>query len=228
MLDVAFGELPRRRAQEVLPGEVRPGEQKRQRVLQLIAEAERTARLGVARPRPDAAAQGLIEQPPVHHHVERIVRRLHLDPAQNLVPASESAIASDLGGGDRAMPGDESTSVRRVVALSEQDDEPARLARRELEVDRERRAGIEAGAEVSREVGQGERRRRGEGTVATQKRGAVAARPVRQLARRQEGHPPGELAAEGIPRQHPAGLAVELGDHLPVLVREGGPSAHSQ
>ena len=54
-------------------------EKQRHHVLQLIAEAERAARLVIAGARPDAARQRLIEQPAVHQHVERIVRRAHLD-----------------------------------------------------------------------------------------------------------------------------------------------------
>ena len=63
------------RAQDVLARDLRRGMQQRQHVLQLIAEAVGAAGLVIAGAAPDAAGQRLIHQPPVHHRVERIVRR---------------------------------------------------------------------------------------------------------------------------------------------------------
>ena len=86
VLHVAFDELPAGGAQQVLARQVRPRQQQRHHVLQLIAEAEGAARLVVAGARPEPAADGLIEQPAVHQHVERIVRRAHLDRVERAVP----------------------------------------------------------------------------------------------------------------------------------------------
>ena len=100
VLHVAFDELPAGGAQQMC-SRARSGRAKRQRhhVLQLIAEAERAARLVVAGARPQPAAHVLIEQPAVHQHVERIVRRAHLDraravPSQTPAPRASAAVGS--------------------------------------------------------------------------------------------------------------------------------------
>src|SRR5208283_2070193 len=65
MLDIAFDELSRSGAQEMLAGQVGPRCRERHAVLQLIAEAIGAAGLIESGPRPDAAAQRLVEQPAV-------------------------------------------------------------------------------------------------------------------------------------------------------------------
>ena len=57
VLHVALDELPRRGAQQLLAQHLRPGEDEREHVLQLIAEAERAARLIERRPSPHAARE---------------------------------------------------------------------------------------------------------------------------------------------------------------------------
>ena len=57
MLHVAFGELPRRRAQQMLARQQRLRRRERHAVLQLIAKAIGAARLVESGPRPEAAAQ---------------------------------------------------------------------------------------------------------------------------------------------------------------------------
>ena len=71
MLHVAFPELPGGGAQQVLAGERRFGVHQRHRVLQLVAETIGSAGLIESRPPPEPAAQCLIEQPAVRHHVHR-------------------------------------------------------------------------------------------------------------------------------------------------------------
>jgi hypothetical protein len=70
MLNVALDELPAGGSEQMRPGELGPRQQHRHHVLQLIAEAEGSARLVVARPRPQTAADVLVNEPPVHQHVE--------------------------------------------------------------------------------------------------------------------------------------------------------------
>jgi hypothetical protein len=99
VLHVAFDELPAGGPQQVRARQIRPREGQRQDVLQLIAEAEGAAGLVVPGPRPHAAAHGLIEQPPIHQHVEGIVGRPHLDRTERLLP-----VRLDLGeGGHRGV-----------------------------------------------------------------------------------------------------------------------------
>ena len=65
MLDVAFFELAGRAEQQVLAHQVGLGVDEGHDVLQLIAEAEGAAGLVEAAARPDAAGEGLIQQPAV-------------------------------------------------------------------------------------------------------------------------------------------------------------------
>ena len=107
-----------------------PRVEQRQHVLQLIAEAERAARLVRAAARPDAAAQRLVEQPAIDDQVERIVWRLHLHGAERLVPELRRAC-------QRARRPRRATSTaprarRRAVAsraLAEDERDLPRLAR---------------------------------------------------------------------------------------------------
>ena len=64
----------------------RLGMDQRHGVLQLVAEAEGAARLVVAAARPQAAGQGLVEQPAVGQHIERRIGGFHLHRAQRAVP----------------------------------------------------------------------------------------------------------------------------------------------
>ena len=66
--------------------ELRRRVEERQRILQLVAEAERSARLVERGSAPDPAGQRLVEQPVIHHEVERAVGRLHLQVAVQFLP----------------------------------------------------------------------------------------------------------------------------------------------
>jgi len=70
VLDVAFDELPAGGPDEMRSGEVGPRQHQRHHVLQLIAKPECSARLVVARARPETAAHVLIDEPPVDQHVK--------------------------------------------------------------------------------------------------------------------------------------------------------------
>ena len=65
----------------------RRGHRERHHVLQLVAESVGAAGLVERRPRPDPAAQRLIEQPAIEQQVHRPVRRPDLHRAQHAVPA---------------------------------------------------------------------------------------------------------------------------------------------
>ena len=86
VLHVAFEELARRAAQQVLARERGSACTSAIDVLQLVAEAEGAARLVVAAARPQAAGQRLVEQPAVGQHVEGAVGRLDLHRAERALP----------------------------------------------------------------------------------------------------------------------------------------------
>ena len=67
MLHVAFAELMRRGAQQMLARQRRFGMHQRHHILQLVAEAKCAAGLIKASAAPETAAQGLIQEPAVGH-----------------------------------------------------------------------------------------------------------------------------------------------------------------
>src|SRR5947207_8750553 len=63
VLDIAFHELSRGRAQDVVPCEIGRGVHEGHHVLQLVAEAVTAARLIKGRAAPHPAAESLVKQP---------------------------------------------------------------------------------------------------------------------------------------------------------------------
>ena len=57
-----------------------------QDILELIAEPVSTTRLGERRSAPHPARKRLVDQPAVHHEVERRVWRFHLDRVTQRIP----------------------------------------------------------------------------------------------------------------------------------------------
>ena len=58
-------------------------------ILELIAEAVGAAALVQRRPAPHPAGEGLVQRPPIEHHVERGLRRPHLDHGQSVGPGRD-------------------------------------------------------------------------------------------------------------------------------------------
>ncbi len=191
--------------------------QQREHVLQLIAESEGPARLIRAAAGPDAAAEGLVQQPAVHDQVERIVGRANLDRSEAVVPRP-------LGGGERRLHGleppvvlDERAAVCVVAALPERKRHAARLAGLELDDDLQRRARVETGAGPSAEALAKERRRRRQRPVTSDELDAIGGVRLRRLAGAEERQGPGPLRVVGVGREHRAGHRIDVGDHEPVL-----------
>src|SRR5207253_939546 len=63
-------------------------------VLELVAKAERAARLIERRPPPQAAGERLVEEPAVRHEIEAAARCLHLDRGQRRLPVGAHLIQS--------------------------------------------------------------------------------------------------------------------------------------
>src|SRR5437762_12915829 len=86
VLDIAFHELSRGRAQDVVPCEMGCGVNEGHHVLQLVAEAVTAARLIKGRAAPHPAAESLVKQPAVEQKVGRKLGRFHFDRAEEPVP----------------------------------------------------------------------------------------------------------------------------------------------
>ena len=165
-------------AQEVLARQVRPREEEREDVLELVAEAVRAARLVVARARPEPAGEVLVEEPAVHEEVEGVVGRRDLHGPRASRPRTLPRRGARLRQRRvRRRPRSAATSARasaEVLPLPEEEDDPPRLA------------GLEVGRHLrSRRRGRGRRRTRpDEPRAAQRRRRARASRSVRGTPRR--------------------------------------------
>ena len=148
VLHVPFDELPAGGPQQVRACDRGRGMAERQHVLDLIAEAEGAARLEVPRARVDAARQRLVQQPRVHHRVERVVGRPHLHRIQQACPVRFHAAARLGGAVHLCEAGGERLRMCLIVALAEHDHEFRGGSRAERDPDVERGAGVEATAET--------------------------------------------------------------------------------
>ena len=86
VLHVALFELPGGRSEDLRPRLLRGAVNQGHRVLQLVAEAERPARLVEPRPAPHPAGKHLVDQPAIEHQVQRGVRRADLNGPEDAVP----------------------------------------------------------------------------------------------------------------------------------------------
>ncbi len=132
VLHVAFFELPRRRSQNLRPRLLRRAVDQRHRVLKLVAEPERSARLVEARPAPHPTGERLIEQPAVQHQVERRVRRTDLDGSEDAIPLRSDFLQRRLRAARIGVGDDESPGLLRALCLAEQEDDLVGPAWREF------------------------------------------------------------------------------------------------
>src|SRR5213078_4089360 len=217
VLHIPFDELPARGPDDVRPQNVRPRQGEGHGVLQLIAEAEGAARLIEAGPRPEPAAQVLVQEPPVHEEIEGVVRGAHLDRLQGVGPEPLHRFQGDVGGGHAAVAAHQLAGVLVIPALSQDEDEAAALSRRQADLDLKRGARIEPRPELARQGvathGSWPRRR----AVPSQEGEAVSRRRVRRLASVGEGDPARELLVVGVRGQDGSRLRVELRHHVQVM-----------
>ena len=124
---VAFDELVGGVKQDLLPGFFRPQRQQGRGVLQLIPEAEGSAGLIKSRPAPDAAAEGLIRQPAVHHDVQGGRRGLDLQAGQTLTPEGDRFAPGCFDRRGHLVPNHEFAGPVRIGFLSQQEGHLGRL-----------------------------------------------------------------------------------------------------
>ncbi len=175
MLDIPLGELATGGQQDLFPRQMRPGGAEGHDVLQLIAETIGTARLVETGPTPDAAAQGLIAQPAIDQQIGGSFGGAHLDRSQEIVPPGHGPGEGVLQGQlmletEHQFPGPD-----RRFGLTQHADDITVFARRQFNGYPECRAGIKARADPFGQPGQFHADRLGQGAVAADKGGAVAA-----------------------------------------------------
>ena len=200
VLHVAFDELPSGGAQQVLAREIRPREQQRHHVLQLIAEAERAARLVVAgaRPepaadRPDRAASG---------SSARRTNRPACAPGRRRACRPRRAArarARDRARVDASVTRDQLRGVLAIVALPEQEHASGGARQAAARIGRAApRTDPAPAPNCAGERRLAHRGRRATVAVAADERPAIAGRRARRLARVRERDVARELLVVGI------------------------------
>ena len=216
MLNIAFAELMCRTAQQVLARERGLGMDQRHHVLQLIAEAECPARLVIAAARPQTAGQGLIYQPAVGEHVERLIGCFHLYCAQSAVPVFVYRFARSARGSGSA---EAAHQLARLIGAAssgyaEPEDELALFAVGQFERKLDCRARIQRGSHLVGKLRPGHGRRMRERAVASDELGAVAAEGPGHIVDVEKRNPIGELGVVCVARIERAARHVDFGDHV--------------
>ena len=111
MLHITFAELMRRGAQEMLAGEGGLGMHQRHHVLQLIAEAEGATGLVKAGAGPQAAAQGLVQQPAVGHHINGGIWGFDLHGTKRPIPILPDSFEGRMAGLRGAIAADQGLHI---------------------------------------------------------------------------------------------------------------------
>ena len=150
---VAVGELHRPNRGQHPPGVIRDRVHGAERVLAAVPGAYATAEAGLvagdeARPVQRRAALDLV--PEVDHRVRVRVRRLDGEAREVDVPVVAQSLESGRDLGRTRVPGHDSTDLRRPTRRTHDEDDPALLARREIEV-----VGERADAVATRRMGVG-------------------------------------------------------------------------
>ena len=210
VLHVPFAELARGGAEQVLAEQPRLGMHQGHRVLQLVAEAERAARLIEARARPHAAGQRLIDEPAVGQEVDGRVGRFDSRPR----PASGSSSATRprapdgrcrrRGSAERGVVA--SASLRaapRVKTMS------VSCPSSSVSGDLNGGARVESRADAAGEPHAAQGRGVGQRAVAAEELGAVAGDGADRFAAVDEGDPVAELGAVRVAREERAAGRVE-------------------
>ncbi len=97
VLHITFAKLAGCGAQQVLAEQLRLGMHQGHRVLELVAETERAARLIESGAGPHAAGQCLINEPAVGQEIDRRVGRFHIDHAERPAPVVPHALDRPMG-----------------------------------------------------------------------------------------------------------------------------------
>src|SRR4030065_1863237 len=109
------------------------GVDERHPVLQLVAETECAPRLVVAAPRPKAARERLVEEPPIGQHVEGRVRCFHLHGAEGVVPVVPHRFERAKRGSRSPEAMDQMTGIIGGPPYAEREDELTLLSVGQLE-----------------------------------------------------------------------------------------------
>ena len=210
MLHVPLAELAAGAAQQMLAGRPRRGVDQGRRVLELIAEAVRAARLVVSAAPPVPGGERLILEPAVDEDVQRGVRRLGIDHAQRALPELPHLLQRLARAGRPAEPSHQGVRLVGGPAGTQHEDHFAFLAVRDIELRLHRRARVEARSGPARQSRPAQRGGIGQCAVAAEKLRAAAGDGPRGLAGIDEHGAIGELAVVDVAGEQRAGVRVGL------------------
>ena len=221
---VALRELVRRAQQQVGTDPRRFGMDHRHRVLQLVAEAERAARLVVAAAREEATADRLVQQPAIGQHVDTRLRGFHLDGAKRMQPVHAHRVERIVGGIDAARALGQRNRLAPAFSEAQAEHGFATLQRFQIERYLDRGAGIQARAEPAGQALAQQCSGPLQVAVAAQEFGAItsdAARGDVGVGRIciEEGDAAFELGVVAVARGQHAAVAIDLGDHVHLRAR---------
>src|SRR5438477_4233786 len=173
VLDIAFHELSRGRAQNVVAREVGRGVHEGHHILQLVAEAVSAARLIKGRATPDAAAESLVKEPAVEQKIRGKLGCFYFDRAQEPVPPIAGFLECSFDVGGIAKTSHESACCFFVVRLPEEKGNLDGLSRFNLDHDLHCGARVEAGANLACQSFVLHRSRIAQRAVAPDEHGAI-------------------------------------------------------
>src|SRR5439155_23874736 len=183
VLDIAFHELSRGRAQDVVAREVGRGVHEGHDVLQLVAEAISAARLIKGGAAPNAATESLVKQPAVEQKVRGKLGRFHFDRAQEPAPPTPGFLECSLDVRGIAKTSYESACCFFVVRLPEKKSHLDGVSRFNLDHDLHGGARVEAGANVAGQSFVLHRGRIAQRAVAPDENGAITGERGRRWSR---------------------------------------------
>ena len=200
------------------------------RVLQLVAEAERAARLIESGARPHAAGERLVDEPAVGQEVDGRVGRFDIDHAERPAPVVPHAFQRPMGAVDAAEPLHELPRLRlrcrrRRAMKTMSFSCPSSSVERDLHGG----ARIESRADAAGESHAAQRRGVRRRAVAAEELGAVAGDRSVRFAAVDKDDAVGELGAVGVAREKRAADRVQLrSPRASATCPRSSPSTNSQ
>ena len=214
MLHIAFAELTRCGAEQMLAGQGRFGMHQGHHVLQLVAESVGAAGLIKPGSAPEPATQGLIQEPAVCHHVDGGIGRIDVDRAEGPTPILPDAFQRRAAGAGPAEAPDQILHISRIEANPEAEARFPFLSLRQIESHLHRGARIKTSADLAGQARALQRRRLGQTAVSANKLLAISGKSASRIVYVNEHQAIGEFGVVIIARQQYAGLKVHLGLHV--------------
>jgi hypothetical protein len=214
VLHVSLAELPGGAEQQVRPYQARFGMDQRHAVLQLVAIAKGAPRLVIAAARPQAAGQGLVDQPAVGQHVHGRVRGVYLHGAEGVLPAEADFCEGLVGSGDAPEACHQVVGLIGVAPHAQAEHPLPGVAGLKGDADLEGPAGVEAATDPAGQPAAGQGCRCGQAAIAADELATVRGKPPGRVVRVEKGHPLGKLGVVGVAGIQGTAARGNLGAHM--------------